>query len=270
MAKDNQTKRRFAIRGGAAVLTVGLALTPLGASYAGATHHTSGPASEGPGKAHASALEPAAQRRRSLKVPDRTTLAHLEHRTNGYRTPTSRHPNRRVHRRWHESVSVLPVIAASGHRVEVLLPQRPNESTTWMNVKAVRLSRTNQAILIDLSARRLYLFKGRQQIGSFPIGIGKPSTPTPTGVFFLALYARAPEAGIGYGPLVLNTSAHSDAIRDFEGGNDALIAIHGPIGAGREIGKHGAAISHGCIRMHVRQLKRLYFLPMGTPIIVTK
>jgi lipoprotein-anchoring transpeptidase ErfK/SrfK len=69
---------------------------------------------------------------------------------------------------------------------------------------------------------------------------------------------------------VLATSAHSDAITDWEGLGDAIIAIHGPITTYDDqlIGTTGAAISHGCIRLHDADLAQLSMIPAGTPIDV--
>jgi lipoprotein-anchoring transpeptidase ErfK/SrfK len=58
--------------------------------------------------------------------------------------------------------------------------------------------------------------------------------------------------------------------KTFEGGNDAIIAIHGPItaGANQQIGTHGTRISNGCIRMHDNELVKVGKVPDGTPFIV--
>jgi lipoprotein-anchoring transpeptidase ErfK/SrfK len=79
-----------------------------------------------------------------------------------------------------------------------------------------------------------------------------------------------PSPGPGYGPFVLVTSDHSDTITDWENSGDAIIGIHGPIdsGADAEIGTTGAAISHGCIRLHDADLAQLSVIPAGTPIEV--
>ena len=49
---------------------------------------------------------------------------------------------------------------------------------------------------------------------------------------------------------------------------DAVIGIHGPITSYDDslIGTTGAAISHGCIRLHEADLAQLSIIPPGTPI----
>jgi lipoprotein-anchoring transpeptidase ErfK/SrfK len=123
-------------------------------------------------------------------------------------------------------------------------------------------------LLVDISQRRIYLFKAGRQVGSYPVGVGLPQTPTPTGNYFIAFHA--PPNGPGYGAVMLETSAHSKVFRTFEGGNDAIIAIHGPITSASDarIGKNGTRISNGCIRMHDRQLEKVMWVPDGTPITI--
>jgi lipoprotein-anchoring transpeptidase ErfK/SrfK len=67
---------------------------------------------------------------------------------------------------------------------------------------------------------------------------------------------------------VLVTSDHSDTITDWENSGDAVIGIHGPIMSYDDslIGTTGAAISHGCIRLHDADLAQLSIVPAGTPI----
>jgi lipoprotein-anchoring transpeptidase ErfK/SrfK len=66
------------------------------------------------------------------------------------------------------------------------------------------------------------------------------------------------------------TSAHSDAITDWDGSGDAMIAIHGPIGAEAQIGTTGAAISHGCIRLQLADQAALRVVPVGSPISIVE
>jgi lipoprotein-anchoring transpeptidase ErfK/SrfK len=173
-----------------------------------------------------------------------------------------------VPKTWYGRTTVMPVTDQSRTRVRVRLARRPDESQIWVRRRAVTFTSTNYALLIDISKHRIYMFKSGRQIASYPVGDGLPQTPTPTGNYFIAFHA--PPNGPGYGPVMLETSAHSRVFRTFEGGNDAIIAIHGPITAqsDAQIGKNGTAISNGCIRMHNRQLVKVARVPDGTPIIL--
>jgi lipoprotein-anchoring transpeptidase ErfK/SrfK len=200
-------------------------------------------------------------------IPKVTYLAALQHSTAGYRTAHAKHRSMRVPKAWYGRTSVLPILKAAAGRVKVRLARRPNESSTWIKLGAALFSQSKSAILIDLSQRRLYVFKSGRQKFSFPIGEGTSRTPTPTGKFFVAFHAppNAPE----YGDVMLETSAHSEVFRTFGGGNDAIIAIHGPINSDRQIGNNGARISNGCIRMHNSQLVKVAKVQDGTPVIIT-
>jgi lipoprotein-anchoring transpeptidase ErfK/SrfK len=167
---------------------------------------------------------------------------------------------------WHGSPSTLPVIGHSPGWLDVRLAQRPNESTAWVHYTDVTLTSSAYKILIDLKTTRLTLFKNNKIEFSAPAGVGTQSDPTPTGNFFVALFAAPPSAG--YGPFVLVSSAHSNTISDWEMSGDALMAIHGPLGADTQIGTTGAYVSHGCVRLHLSDLSHLRIVPAGSPIVV--
>ncbi len=146
------------------------------------------------------------------------------------------------------------------------MPQRPNGSTAWLRFSDVTLSSTPYRIVVSVGRERLSVYRSGYPIMEFPIGVGVPATPTVTGKFFITVRAPAPNAG--YGPFVLSTSAHSEAIQSWEGLGDALVAIHGPITsyADQRIGTSGVQISNGCIRLHDADLAKLTVIPPGTPV----
>ncbi len=186
----------------------------------------------------------------------------------GYPSP-GQPSNMTVPANWYGYQTILPVIATEPGWLEVRLAQRPNESTTWVQQSQVALSTTPYAIVVNLSTEHLTVYDKGNPILDFPAGIGAPDDPTPTGNYFVTM--QAPPPSPGYGPLVLVTSDHSNSITDWEGSNDAIIAIHGPITTRDDqlIGTTGAAISHGCIRLHDADLAQLGMIPPGTPIEIT-
>jgi lipoprotein-anchoring transpeptidase ErfK/SrfK len=197
-----------------------------------------------------------------------TFLASLKKRTPGFSSRHDTTPKLIVPKKWHGTTTAMPITKADKTRFKVRLARRPNESQVWVRGRATKVSITTFSLVLDLSKRRMYEFKLGRQIHSFPVGIGLPQTPTPTGTFFLAFHADP--TGPGYGAVMLETSAHSKVLRTFDGGNDAIIAIHGPITAQADaaIGNDGARLSHGCIRMHNRQLLKLAWVPDGSPIAI--
>ena len=167
---------------------------------------------------------------------------------------------------WYGYLSILPVIDWRPGWVEVRLAQRPNGSTSWVPENDVTLGITPFRMVVDLATEHLTVFEDGSQIFDFPVGIGTPDDPTVTGNYFMTMQVPPPDPG--YGPFVLVTSAHSDAITDWDSSGDAIIAIHGPITSYDDslIGLTGAAISHGCIRLHDADLQQLAIIPAGTPI----
>ncbi len=181
----------------------------------------------------------------------------------GSQTPGSP-PTVELPGQWLGAASVLPVIAQRPGWYQVRLAQRPNESVAWVPAGDVSLAVDSYHIVVDLGAMHLQLFDHGQQVADFPAGIGVPSAPTPTGQFFVALFAQAPSPA--YGAFVIVTSAHSTTISDWEESGDAITAIHGSLGSDAAIGTTGAEISHGCIRLHDADLAQLRDVPAGTPI----
>ena len=165
---------------------------------------------------------------------------------------------------WQGAPSVLPVIATSPGWLEVRLAQRPNGSTAWIRSAGIALSASAYRIVVDLATMHLALYEDGSLVMNSPAGIGLNSTPTPTGDFFVAFLEAAPSPG--YGPFIMVTSAHSNVISDFDNSGDAIIGIHGPLGADAEIGTTGAQVSNGCVRLHDSDLAQLEVVPAGSPI----
>jgi len=196
-----------------------------------------------------------------------TVLATVLESAPGYARPGGRVAGT-VPASWYGRPSVLPVIGTWPGWVRVRLAQRPNGSTAWLPTADVTLASTPYRIVINLATTHLALYDNGRLVFSAPAGVGTTDDPTPTGEYFVAFDEPPPQPGVGYGPFVLVTSAHSLAISDWEGSGDAVIGIHGPLGMDAEIGTTGARISHGCVRLHGQALDRLAGVPPGTPIDV--
>jgi lipoprotein-anchoring transpeptidase ErfK/SrfK len=197
--------------------------------------------------------------------PQVTTVAALKASTLGHLSPGGPAAGT-VPATWYGYKSILPVVARRAGWVEVRLAQRPNQSTTWLPVSAVSLSTTPWRLVLSLATAHLQVFDGNRLAADFPAGIGTTTDPTVTGHYFVAM--KVPPPGPGYGAFVLATSAHSNAITDWDSSGDALIGIHGPIDPYDDslIGTTGARVSHGCIRLHVADLARLTGVLPGSPL----
>src|SRR5439155_16589332 len=95
-----------------------------------------------------------------------------------------------------------------------------------------------------------------------PVALGKSTTPTPMGRYYIRVLIKAPNPHTVYGPYAYGLSSHSDALSSFDGG-DAEIGLHGNDNAGAL----GNDVTHGCIRMDNAEITKLAaLLPLGTPI----
>jgi lipoprotein-anchoring transpeptidase ErfK/SrfK len=165
--------------------------------------------------------------------------------------------------------TTLPVIArsiaAGGARwLRVMLPGRPDGSTGWISQQGTSALVTAWAVVVELAARRVNVYNDAHRVRTFQAVVGKPSTPTPSGQFFVeeTLQMSAGEPG---GPFALALSARSNALQEFEGG-PGQIAIHGRDNLG---GTLGTAASHGCIRLATASIDWLATrIGPGTPVTI--
>jgi lipoprotein-anchoring transpeptidase ErfK/SrfK len=193
------------------------------------------------------------------------------------RHPARAAPDARAHRI--EAVSarrpltgartVLPVLGRSGREdswVRVRLPGRPNGHTGWIATGHTRAAETAWRLRVAISARRVTVYFGGRAIRRFRAVVGKPSTPTPRGRFFVE-EAIALSAGQAGAPFALATSARSNALQEFDGG-PGQIALHGT----RNLtGAPGTAVSHGCVRLGTHAISWLARrIGAGVPLTIVR
>ena len=141
---------------------------------------------------------------------------------------TSRAGSRRTEAPW---LLVIARARAANSRcwLQVRLPWRPNGSTGWINANKVVLERTPWRVVISTARRTLTLFRAGKAVRTVSVVVGKPSTPTPDGLF--AVWWAIPWQPDDFlGSWVLELTAHSDVLQQFDGG-DGTVAIHGRGGA---------------------------------------
>jgi len=160
---------------------------------------------------------------------------------------------------------VLSSFRDSAGRVwaRVRLPQRPNNVTAWVIRSALgNLRVVHTKLVVNRRTLRVTLYDHGRPVFRAPVGVGKASTPTPAGRFWIREKFRVVGAP-AYGPRALGTAAYSNTLTDWPGGG--VVGIHGTSEPGLVPGRP----SHGCIRMKNRDIRRLYSLtPRGTPLLV--
>jgi lipoprotein-anchoring transpeptidase ErfK/SrfK len=130
----------------------------------------------------------------------------------------------------------------------------------------------NTVITIDRDHFKLRLFKALKFRKSYPVAVGQPAYPTPTGRFSITSkqvnpvwsVPNSPWAGELQGTVVEGGSAANPLKARWMGIANG-VGIHGT-GEDYSIGTRA---SHGCIRMHVADVIDLFKrVPVGTPVLI--
>lgn len=125
---------------------------------------------------------------------------------------------------------------------------------TWnaigLSEESLQYFDTQYNITVDLSQRELTLREGEEIIKVYPVAVGKPSTPTPTGNWRIIQKTQNPGGPFGARWMRINVPW---------GG----YGIHGT----NQPESIGQAVSHGCIRMNNGDVIELYdIVPLGTEV----
>lgn len=170
-----------------------------------------------------------------------------------------------------EGRTVLPVLGRStgsdGVRwLRVRLPGRPNGRTGWISRRATVAAATPWHIVVTASGRRVSVYRKGRVVRVFKAIVGKPSTPTPQGEFFVEESIKLPPGAVG-APFALALSARSNVLQEFAGG-PGQIGIHGLLNVG---GVLGTAVSHGCVRLDNAAMRWLVArVGPGVPVTITR
>lgn len=135
------------------------------------------------------------------------------------------------------------------------------EASQFIPLEEVRL-------VLRLSQRRVYVYKGSELQASYPVAIGKPGWETPVGTFKVFTMEKDPifksfrtgkEIGPGpdnpLGPRWIGIWTDGKTQLGFHGTNEPELI--------------GQAVSHGCIRMHNKDVIALYDqVSVGTTVII--
>jgi lipoprotein-anchoring transpeptidase ErfK/SrfK len=145
--------------------------------------------------------------------------------------------------------TVLPVLGehtgADGNRwLHVNLPGRPNGHTGWIRQRSTVASTTTWRIVVHTASARVLVYQHGRVVRIVRAVVGKQSTPTPRGDFFVEESIQLRSVDVG-APFALALSARSNVLQEFDGG-PGQIALHGLTNVG---GVLGTAASHGCVRL---------------------
>lgn len=124
-------------------------------------------------------------------------------------------------------------------------------------------SDTEYAVMTVLSERLTYIYKRESglwaQLNAFACSVGKPSTPTITGVF-----------KAGFKSAFMGRRSYSVKwVTQIKGNYLYHSVLYNPSGNVVTDGRIGAAISHGCVRLSTVNAKWIFDnVPRGSTIII--
>lgn len=146
--------------------------------------------------------------------------------------------------------------------VKIRVPGRPNGRTGWVRRAALGpLHTVNTRITVNRATATLTLVRAGRTVFRTRVGVGKPSTPTPAGHFWVREKLRF-KATPMYGTRALGTSAYAK-VSDWPGGG--VVGLHGTDQPELIPGRP----SHGCVRVRNTDMAKLYALaPVGTPVTI--
>ncbi|MGI8728612.1 MAG: L,D-transpeptidase family protein [Solirubrobacteraceae bacterium] len=142
-----------------------------------------------------------------------------------------------------------------------------------VNARQARRS-ARSVITIDQSSFKLRLFRNTKLVRSYGVAVGQSKYPTPTGRYSIQSkqvnpvwsVPNSPWAGELQGTTVQGGSA-ANPLKARWMGVVGGIGIHGT----GEGGSIGSRASHGCIRMHVSDVVKLFArVSVGTPVLISR
>lgn len=148
--------------------------------------------------------------------------------------------------------------------VQVQVQSRPNGATAWVKRTDVVTRPVANHIVIERTARRVSLYHGDQLIMRDIAAVGKVSSPTPLGTFYVDGIVKLANPNGPYGAYQISFTGFSDVYQHF-GAGIGQVAMHGT----NQPALLGTPASHGCVRLSNDTVTRLATLaPTGTPVEV--
>jgi len=115
------------------------------------------------------------------------------------------------------------------------------------------LVRATYSISVNTGARTLTVLKNGSVFKTYPVAIGKPSTPTPKGTF--KIKNKAVNPGGPFGARWMGITA--------PGGSYGIHGTNNPSSIGK-------AVSDGCIRMYNKDILEIFpLIPVGATVRIT-
>lgn len=145
----------------------------------------------------------------------------------------------------------------------VRLPMKPNGAVGWVRAADVDLESVRTRVLVDLSERRVTLFRDGRVYLRTTAAIGSSATPTPLGKYYVNQRLIPADQTGPFGPGAIGISAFSEVLTGWAQGGP--VAIHGT----NRPELIGRAVSNGCVRVRNDVLRRMWRVTLaGTPVTI--
>lgn len=197
--------------------------------------------------------------------------AYVRTSVRAYRRPGRGEIARFGRRNANGSDQVFGVIGAVRNRAckavwyRVQLPARPNGVVGYVRAQDVVLRIVRTRIVVDLSDRRVSMYRWGKLKLSGRVAVGTSATPTPLGRFYVnqRLIPTNPYGPFGVG--AVGISAFSNVLTGWTQGGP--VALHGT----NQPQLLGRAVSNGCIRVHNAVMRRMFWVARpGTPVTIRR
>jgi lipoprotein-anchoring transpeptidase ErfK/SrfK len=153
-----------------------------------------------------------------------------------------------------------PLEAAPAESLQVMV-QSPGLITPELPAlrEFSRYSPEDQTIhlVLKLNDRKVYLYQGKQLLASYPVAIGRPDYPTPTGEFkVFEMIVNPAWQSPWTGEVETPGIDGSLGLRwiGFAHMKNGVIGFHGT----PNVASIGRAVSHGCVRMRNEDIVRMF------------
>jgi len=135
--------------------------------------------------------------------------------------------------------------------VATAVPPSPADSGADVSPRQATQSRQPLSIQIGLAQRRLVLLRGGVEAAHYPVAVGKPATPTPTGPWSVLNKAFNPGGVFGTRWMAFTRQGHG---------------LHGT----NQPQSIGHAVSNGCVRMYNADVEALFDqVQVGVPVLIS-
>ena len=146
---------------------------------------------------------------------------------------------------------------------QVRLPRRRTVGSGGCARPTSTVAEVETRLLVDLSERRVTLYRSGRRVLSTRAAVGSTSTPTPTGTFHVDQRLYSGDPGGPFGPSAVGIAAYSEVLTGWAQGGP--IAIHGT----NRPDLIGQAVSNGCIRVRNDVVRRIFAATRsGTPVVI--